>query len=167
MRINTTKAVVGVGVLCVLLAAGVWLMREQGSGDAVATAETRPSPTAVAVTPTPGEEVQPSPTPTGTKKPTPTPKLSYDAALRQYEGKRIQLDAQCTATPSQAVYKSGTQIMLDNRAGQSQSVLFNLKRYTIPAYDYIIVSAVSDSTPGVTYLDCGQKQNVATISIQK
>ena len=170
MRIDTTKLVIGVGVVCVLLAVGVWVMREQDGEDIVTDAGARPSPTVnVQATPTGDALAEPSPTATGTTagKPTPTPKLGYDAALRQFEGRRIQLDPACTAIPSQVTYKNGTQLMLDNRSGESKSVLFNLKRYTIPAYDYIVVAAVADSTPAVTYMDCGQKQNVAKITIQK
>lgn len=170
MRTNTTKMVVGVGVVCVLVATGAWIIRERSNNNSLARANLQSIPApSIQNTPTPTEALQPSPTPTRTRKPmpTPTPKLAYDAAVRQFEGRRIQFNAECSAIPSQATYKSGTSLMLDNRAGHAQTVLFNLQRYTIQAYDYVIVSAVADYTPAVTYIDCGQKQNVAKITIQK
>ncbi len=165
MRIDITKGMVGVGIVCVLLAIGVWVLREQPGADPVAV----PGALQVSATPTGESAAEPTPTPSQVvvRKPTPTPKLAYDAALRQFAGRRIQLDAECTAIPSQVTYKSGTYILLDNRGADAKSVLFNLKRYTIPAYDYIVVSVVADTYPAVTYMDCGQKQNVAQILIQK
>lgn len=167
MRIDTTKLLVGVGFVCVVAAAGVWVAREWG-GDAAAVSDAalRPSPTVVVQLAAEGG-ASPTPTAAAVRRPTPTPKLAYDAAVREYEGRRIQLDTECSAIPSRATYKNGTTLMLDNRSGQARTVLFNLVQYTIPAYDYLVVSAVASTTPAVTYLDCGQKQNVAQITIQQ
>lgn len=94
-------------------------------------------------------------------------KLAYTEALKKYAASRIQLDANCQAVPKTTTYKSGTTIMFDNRAGVSRKVMYNLKTYTIAAYDYILLPATAAQYPAITFLDCGDKQNVSTITIQK
>lgn len=97
----------------------------------------------------------------------PAPKLSYAEALQKYADTRIQLTEACQAVPNQVVYKNGVSVMLDNRASSARKVLFNARAYTIPAYDFVVLPLVSQSVPSVTYLDCAEKQNVATIRIEK
>lgn len=156
-----------VGIIIVLLViGGVWygMHRTRVSGEEQ-RAQTQDSITQTDTAPT----AEATPVATATEQPPatkPTPKLSYEQALKKYGSNRIQLDANCQAIPSRAVYKNGTAVMLDNRAGVSRKVVFNLKSYTIPAYDYIVVSASASKIPGVTYLDCADRQNVATINIE-
>ncbi len=94
------------------------------------------------------------------------PKLSYQDAVNKYANTRIQFDDACHATPTNMTYKSGTSIMLDNRAGVSRKIRVG-SVYTVPAYDFKIVKVSSTVLPATWLVDCGTSQNVATILIQK
>lgn len=94
-------------------------------------------------------------------------KLSYTEALKKYAASRIQLDGNCQAVPKTTTYKAGTTIMFDNRASVSRKIMYNLKTYTIAGYDYLLLPATAAKYPAITFVDCGDKQNVATITIQK
>lgn len=92
-----------------------------------------------------------------------TPKLAYEEAVKRYGAQRIQFNAQCQATPNSSTFKSGLEIMLDNRAGVERSIAFSGKTYKIPAYDYAVVTL---SAKGIIYIDCGTSQNVAKLTVQ-
>lgn len=92
-----------------------------------------------------------------------SPKLAYGEAVKRYGAQRIQFDAQCQAIPTNSTFKSGLEIMLDNRAGVVQSVAFGGKTYKIPAYDYAVVTLTAQ---GIIYIDCGASQNVAKLTVQ-
>ncbi len=94
------------------------------------------------------------------------PVLTYEQAMGKYGSNRIQLDPQCNAISSQMTVKNGTELMLDNRSSEERVVVFNLKNYKIPAYGFVVVKAQASSVPTVTFIDCDQQQNVATVSIQ-
>lgn len=101
------------------------------------------------------------------KKPAVQPtQLSYAEALQQYGKYRIQLDPNCAAIPNRVTFANGTDFLLDNRSAKERTVLFNLKTYKIPAYGFVVIKAQASSLPAVTFIDCDQQQNVATISIQ-
>lgn len=99
---------------------------------------------------------------TTTSAPTGAVSLSYAQALEKYSGSRIQINSSCQFAPASAVYKVGTNVMLDNRSDASKSVLFNGTRYTIPGYGFKVVTL---STAKTFQVDCGSYQNVATITV--
>lgn len=93
----------------------------------------------------------------------PPVKLAYAEAVKRYGAQRIQFNAQCQATPTSSTFKSGLEIMLDNRADVERSIVFSGKAYKIPAYDYAVVTL---TTHGIIYIDCGTSQNVAKLTVQ-
>lgn len=154
-------------ILAVIIVVGMVLRKSFG-----VSTEVRPAATNTIVAPAESPVPPPTPAPTAGKptaeqKPTPTPKLSYAEALKKYADSRIQLDSNCRAVPSQVVYKNGTSVMFDNRADVARKLVFNTRTYTVGAYDFLVLPVVAANPPSVTYLDCAEKQNVATIQIAK
>lgn len=94
-------------------------------------------------------------------------KPSYDMALAQYGDRRIQFGENCAAAPTSSVWKTGTEVMLDNRSSESHLFRVNGVAYTVAAYDFVIASFTSTKSPDEVLIDCGTMQNVATITIQK
>jgi hypothetical protein len=90
-------------------------------------------------------------------------KLAYAEAVKRYGTQRIQFDTRCQATPASATFKSGLEIMLDNRADTERSIVFSGKTYNIAAYDY---AAVKLTETGIIYIDCDASQNVARLLVQ-
>lgn len=111
-------------------------------------------PTATKSAMLPADTVAPSKT---------SPKLAYGEAVKRYGAQRIQFDAQCQAIPTNSTFKSGLEIMLDNRAGVTRSIVFSGETYKIQAYDYAVVTL---SAKGIIYIDCGASQNVAKLTVQ-
>ncbi len=173
---NNSKAKYWVGALIVLviIASIYWAIQAQGnkdtdhvtSADTVMTdANTQPSPEAM--TDTSASNTANTNAATPPAKGTGAVKLAYAEALNKYTASRIQLDGNCQAVPKATTYKAGTTIMFDNRAGVARKIMYNLKTYTIAAYDYLLLPATASQYPATTFVDCGDKQNVATITIQK
>ena len=118
----------------------------------------------------PSETTEPPAEPPPTSKPrtvAPPNSQSYTDALKKYGSNRIQFDSSCQAQPSTVVYKSGTQVMFDNRSAETRKIVFNGKTYTIGAWNYIVVSMTNKTYPAVAYIDCGSSQNVAKVTIEK
>ncbi len=94
--------------------------------------------------------------------------MAYSAALKAYEGKRIQFDEYCSAIPKAVVFKSGTRIMLDNRSNDKRKIVLDGKVYNIAAFGYTtaVLPTVTTTNKTVT-VDCADLVNVATITVQK
>lgn len=93
--------------------------------------------------------------------------MSYQDALTKYANARIQFTPTCQATPSQATWKTGTNIMLDNRSANMRTVhLGSLGDITIKPWGFKIVRFTSAMLPNVITIDCDASQNVAQITIQ-
>ncbi len=133
--------------------------------------ETSPSPSAStsavmenkeSVSPEPSTVIKPVVKTTGTVG------VSYANALKMYEGKRIQFNSACQASPSNMVLKAGDKIMLDNRHEVGKTVSVGASKYNILGYGYLIITPRgSGAYPQKILIDCGKQQNVATISIEK
>ena len=100
------------------------------------------------------------------KSAVPVVTLSYTNAIKQYEGKRIQLDKTCQAIPNNVTYKNGTSIMIDNRAPVARTVKLG-STFSVKAYGFKIVKLSSATLPATWLMDCDSSQNVATVLIQK
>ncbi len=99
---------------------------------------------------------------------TPTAALSYSQALALYKDRRIQFNTGCQAIPNNATYKNNTDLMLDNRSPNTRTLhLGFMGDVTIKAWGFKIVMFSSATLPRAVIIDCGQLQNVATISLQK
>ena len=95
--------------------------------------------------------------------------LTYEEALKKYEGRRIQFDPTCKATPSQLTAKTGTEVMFDNRSAVTQTISFDDQSFNILPYNYTIINLFT-SAPTLPYnviMDCGNSKNVAQVYLQK
>lgn len=96
------------------------------------------------------------------------PKLSYDQAIKIYAGKRLQFDQNCVVNPTSATFKKGTVIMLDNRASVNRTISLGNLKYSVKAYDFALVTLTTTyPLPHTILVDCGTKQNAATINLQQ
>ncbi|KKR02672.1 MAG: hypothetical protein UT29_C0001G0152 [Candidatus Yanofskybacteria bacterium GW2011_GWA1_39_13] len=144
--------VVGVVVLvAIYFMGGDWMGKK--TGDEVVSLSPSPSSKVVAKTVT-----KTSPTPTSTK--------SYTELVKEYEGRRIQFDQYCQATPKDITYKNGTSIMLDNRSGDARTITLADAKYQLSGYGYAVVTLSSQSLPKEMLLSCGAGINVGRILLQ-
>lgn len=128
--------------------------------------------------PTSNNKQTASPTPSGsastnktTPKKTTTPNLDYSQMIQLYEGKRVQFNDFCTATPSQMVVKKGTKVMLDNRSKISKTLKLDTGTITLPGYGWQIITATTNnSLPYNFSVDCkstnGNTENGLILNIQ-
>jgi len=94
--------------------------------------------------------------------------LSYAAALKLYEGKRIQFDEKCLLTPNYVTFKKGTTIMFDNRGSKAMVIKLDGTAYTIKAYGFMLVTLKTTATlPHSMMVDCGNGENNGTILLQQ
>ena len=94
------------------------------------------------------------------------PKISYADALVKYKDYRIQFDDKCNILTFKNVYKNNTEIMIDNR-GSAKMFRVGDNQLSIAAYDFAIIKLQSGTLPEVIGVDCGSKQNVSEITIEK
>lgn len=94
--------------------------------------------------------------------------LSYNQALDKYGSTtRIQFGMYCDATPNRMVIKTGTTIMLDNRAGEARTISLDTNKYLLAGYGFKLVSLTSTVPTRTIIIDCGSAQNVGQIIVQK
>lgn len=93
----------------------------------------------------------------------------YSAAVKQYEGKRIQFDMYCQAIPTSLVFKNGTSVMLDNRSGDARTIKIGNTSYYLAGYGWKIVtlSVASSQLPATLWINCGSAVNVSKILLQQ
>jgi len=101
-----------------------------------------------------------------TKETAPAPKMTYAEALVRYKEFRLQFDTECRAVPNNVTYKSGTEIMIDNRSAANRKFVLG-STFTVAPYDFKIVKVASNVLPYTYLVDCGDRQNVATILVQR
>lgn len=94
-------------------------------------------------------------------------KLSYNDALVKYTGRRIQFGENCNATPTRPVFKTGTEIMIDNRSSKARTFSIGDMKYQIDAYDYMTTILASASLPKEVLIDCGSNQNPVSILVER
>jgi hypothetical protein len=95
-----------------------------------------------------------------------TPKLSYGDAVRTYGSNRIQFGETCLATPATAVFKKGSEIMLDNRSWEAKTFTVNGTAYSVAGQDYAIAPLNVLPPSQDVMIDCGVMKNVVTITVQ-
>ena len=156
-----------IGVLVVILVI-VFAVRAHNNNAAVSgTASTTATTDQTALTPT--EDISAGsadlPTTAGVAPVT----ISYADALTTYANDRIQFDSLCQATPNTMAVKTGTKIMLDNRAPDARIIhLGDLGDFSVKGYGFKIVDlSLAGLTMNTIAVDCGTSQNVAVLTIQK
>ena len=96
------------------------------------------------------------------------PTLTYEEALIQYADARIEFDAECQVRPVNQTWKNNTELMLDNRSGESRLIHMDvLGDVTIKPWGFKIVKFASATVPSTIMIDCGKLQNVTTVLLQK
>lgn len=90
----------------------------------------------------------------------------YTKLVAQYEGRRIQFDINCQAIPSNASYRSGTQIMFDNRSGDARYITIGGVSHYLAGYGYKILTLTSSELPKTVLISCGAAVNVGQILLQ-
>lgn len=156
---NKTGMVVGIIVLIIIIIGIIVLAR---SKKAAAPVEETPAATA-------GE------TTSGTAQTPATDAiditgLSYADIIKAYDakGRRIQFGEDCAATPLTANYKVGTKILIDNRSQTAKTFTIGTAKYPIAAWGYQIYALnTTKDLPTTVSVDCGAKQNVLSITLQK
>ncbi len=97
-----------------------------------------------------------------------TPGITYQEALVDYQNARIQFDASCNATPANDTWKSGTNVMLDNRSANTLNLhLGTIGNISIKPWGFKIVNLAGSPLPATVLIDCGANQNEATVLLQK
>lgn len=119
----------------------------------------------------PAESNQSTPATTSTSGSTSEPSMSYQDALRTFADRRFQFSFDyandCVMSPSYAVFKSGAQIMLDNRSDKTMALSLDGSLINIKAYGFKIITLTSNQVPHVVNFNCDAKKNVGQILLQK
>ncbi len=89
--------------------------------------------------------------------------LSYEEALKSYQGRVMQFDANCRVAPVTTVVPVKSVVMLGNQSKWQRSVIVGPRTYSIAPYDYVLASFNSPSQNGIT---CDSVQDVGIISVQ-
>ena len=123
----------------------------------------------------------PSPTPVVVKKKTtatksvtaPATDAQYGQLASQYgqAGRLIQFDSTCHVTPGQLTIKTGSKVMLDNRSAVAKTVKLDSTSYSLPAYNYRVVTvSTNQPLPHDLMIDCqssnGGTENGVIIKLQ-
>ena len=116
--------------------------------------------------PSPSSLVGGSNKPVVTRSPSPVSTKSYTELVNEYDGRRIQFDQYCQATPKSVTYKNGTSIMLDNRSGDARTITLAGTKYQLSGYGYTLVTLSSSSLPKEMLFSCGSAVNVGKILLQ-
>lgn len=95
------------------------------------------------------------------------PKPSYDEAVRAYGDHRVQFGENCLATPARASFKSGSNIMLDNRSNETKVFVVGGVSYTVAARDFVGIQLPVVGESQDIMIDCGSMENVATLVVQR
>jgi hypothetical protein len=81
-----------------------------------------------------------------------TPPLAYGEMVKKYQGYIFQFDRDCTwVTPTSMVMKKGVKFVIDNRENKTHIFTFANNKYTLKAYNYVIVTA---APVGTNYISC-------------
>ena len=94
--------------------------------------------------------------------------ISYGAALDLYKssGRLIQFNDQCQTYPRSMVFNNNTEVMLDNRAATTETVVIGSKTITLPGYGFAITTLSADTLPTTYQMSCVASKNVNTIVLQ-
>lgn len=79
--------------------------------------------------------------------------LSYEEAVEQYDGRRIQF-VNCLATPSSMTLKNVTRIMLDNRSADPHEIRVDGVPHRLWGYEFKVVTLSNNTLPHTVSFDC-------------
>jgi hypothetical protein len=96
----------------------------------------------------------------------PAASLSYTQALITYKNARLQIEANCQASPDKMTFKNNALMMVDNRSAIPHTVKVGTA-FPIKAFGFKIVKLSSATLPATWLVDCDKSQNVSSILIEK
>lgn len=89
---------------------------------------------------------------------------TYSELILAYKDRTLQFNTMCQVHMSKQVYKVGSEVLLDNRSGVPAAIKIGPSIYNISAYSYKVVTL---SSIGEFMIDCNDRENVATVTVQK
>ena len=94
--------------------------------------------------------------------------VAYEQALELYAGYRLQFNAACQASPSRLTIKNGSQLMFDNRADQTRTIVIDGQSYSFKPWEFKVLAISTKKTlPYTVTIDCGAARNVAQLLLQE
>lgn len=98
--------------------------------------------------------------------------LSYQDALKIYQGKRFQFSSTktgaCFVTPNISTFKNNTKIMLDNREAKQITVYLNGVAHVMSALSFkIITLSATKPLPQEVKIDCQNNYSIGKLTIQQ
>ena len=95
------------------------------------------------------------------------PVLSYTDTFMKFRNNNIiQLSNGCQSRPTSIVVANGSQILLDNRADNSEVITIGDNKYDIDAYGFKVITLDVSKIPSVYTIDCKVAQNVTTLTVE-
>ncbi len=92
--------------------------------------------------------------------------MDYKKALELYKGSYIELSlGTCKANPNNVTYKSGTDVMIDNRAPEERTIKLG-NTYSIKGYGFKIIKFSSTTLPIKFNMHCAGEENVGLVTLQ-
>jgi len=160
-QLMNNKYVWLVVAILVVVVGYVWMGGDQATGP---DSSGSPSPSGSA-----GSTASPSAGRTKTPTGTPQDNVSYTNLLKQYQaaGTLVQFDANCQMSPNKPTFKNGTRVMLDSRVNTPRTITIGSKSYPMLSYGFRLETLSSSTLPQTLVVDCGNRQNVGTILLQR
>src|SRR3989344_5551910 len=69
--------------------------------------------------------------------------------------------------PRKPTFKNGTRVMLDSRVNTPRTITIGSKSYPMLSYGFRLETLSSSTLPQTLVVDCGNRQNVGTILLQR
>ena len=92
--------------------------------------------------------------------------MSYQEVVEMYEGKRVQFGEECQSIPNYLTFKTGSEVMLDNRSAEKRVVYLDATGYTIAAYGWVVIPLATRDLPHTVSIDCAGLYNSGQILLQ-
>jgi hypothetical protein len=89
--------------------------------------------------------------------------MSYQDALQIYQGRVVQLNPNCRASPVTISVPPKSVIMIGNQSQWQRSVIVGPRTYSIAPYDYVLAAF---NMPGAFAITCDSVQSVGIIAVQ-
>ncbi|MDE2030812.1 MAG: hypothetical protein KGI58_00930 [Patescibacteria group bacterium] len=96
-----------------------------------------------------------------------TATLTYTNAFMKFRGSNIiQLGDGCQAHPTSIVVPNNSQMLLDNRADNSEVITIGNTKYDLAPYGYKVITLDIPKVPATYTVDCKVAQNVTTLTVE-
>jgi hypothetical protein len=149
-----------VGLVAVLVVVGLWLSNKKSVEEVpvVTPVENTPS------TPNPSSSAGSVSDPDKEGTSVGSGAGKYATLMLTYKGRMIQFNKECAVITNKQGFKQGTDILLDNRDNTPVKIVIGSRTFNLPGYGYKVIDL---PTIGSFQLDCNQRLNVVTVTVQK